>query len=569
MNTNELIIKKLLKNKIKTPKNLSVVKREISKKYQVSCPSNVDLLKSYHNLIKDKKLKRSEILEEILRKRKIRSLSGVVVVSVLTKPYPCPGKCIYCPQEKGLPKSYLSGEPAVERAKRNKFDPYLQTIDRIKSLEIQGHPTDKIELRIIGGSWTAYPEKYQEWFITSCFAACNAKQREKTRKMNYPALKDEGIPAYPAYRQAGGRAGLRASSFGGEGKAAEIKSLQKEQKKNERAKHRIVGISIETRPDLINEKEIINLRELGVTMVELGVQTIYDDILKKCQRGHSVKETIKATKLLKETGFKIMYQIMPNLPGSNPKKDFQCLKEIFKNPNFKPDWLKIYPCVVCKNTKLYRLWKQGKYKSYSDKQLINLLVKIKEILPYWVRTARLFRDIPAYHIESGSKISNLRQVVQKEMKKKGKNCHCVRCREVKEKYDPKEKIYLFRQDYEASSGKEIFLSFENKKRTKLYSLLRLRIPTIKNGSQWIVPVLKNAAIIRELHTFGQMIPISQKALGAQHKGLGKKLIKEAERITKIEFTFPKIAIISGVGTRKYFCKLGYRLKDTYMVKILK
>jgi len=566
MNTNELIIKKLLKNKIKTPKDLSMVKREIAKKYKVPCPSNVDLLKSYHNLIKDKELKKSEILEEILRKRKIRSLSGVVVVSVLTKPYPCPGKCIYCPQEKGLPKSYLSGEPAVERAKRAKFDPYLQTIDRIKSLEIQGHPTDKIELRIIGGSWTAYPKKYQFWFITHCFAACNAEQRETTRKMNYPALKD--------------RVSLRASSFGGEGKAAEIKFLEKEQKKNERAKHRIVGISIETRPDLINEKEIINLRELGVTMVELGVQTIYDDILEKCQRGHSVKETIKATKLLKEAGFKIMYQIMPNLPGSNPKKDFQCLKEIFKNPNFKPDWLKIYPCVVCKNTKLYRLWKQRKYKSYSDKQLINLLVKIKEILPYWVRTARLFRDIPAYHIESGSKISNLRQVVQKEMKKRGKICHCVRCREVKEKYDPKEKIYLFRQYYEASNGKEIFLSFENKERTKLYSLLRLRIPTIENGSRshtksfgvgarWSLPVLKNAAIIRELHTFGQMIPISQKALGAQHKGLGKKLIKEAEKITKEQFKLSKIAVISGIGVRDFFRKAGYKLKNTYMVKNLK
>ncbi len=517
MNINELIIKELLKNKSETLEDLAMIKRKTAKKYKISCPSNIDLLKSYHNLVKDKGLKRNKILEEILRKRKIRSLSGVVVVSVLTKPYPCPGKCIYCPTEKGLPKSYLSGEPAVERAKRAKFDPYLQTIDRIKSLEIQGHPTDKIELRIIGGSWTAYPEKYQEWFITCCFAACNAEQRKTTRK---------------------------------------IKSLEKEQKKNERAKHRIVGISIETRPDLIDKKEIINLRELGITMVELGVQTIYDDILKKCQRGHFVKETIETTKLLKEAGFKIMYQVMPNLPGSNLRKDFQCLKEIFKNPDFKPDWLKIYPCVVCKNTKLYRLWKQGKYKSYSDKKLINLLVKIKEILPYWVRVARLFRDIPAYHIESGSKISNLRQVVQKEMKKRGMACHCVRCREVKEKYDPKEKIVLFREDYNASSAKEIFLSFENKNRTKLYSLLRLR-------------ALKNATIIRELHTFGQMIPISQKTLGAQHKGLGKKLIKEAEKITKREFALPKVAVISGVGTREYFRKLGYRLKNTYMVKSLK
>ncbi|MCK4453889.1 tRNA uridine(34) 5-carboxymethylaminomethyl modification radical SAM/GNAT enzyme Elp3 [Candidatus Parcubacteria bacterium] len=550
MEIEKLIIKKLLRNKVKTLEGLAVIKRKIAKRYKISCPSNVELLKAYHNLVKNKGLKKNEILEELLRKRKIRSLSGVVVVSVLTKSYPCPGKCIYCPQEKGLPKSYLSGEPAVERAKRNKFNPYLQVIDRIRSLEIQGHPTDKIELRIIGGSWTAYPKKYQSWFITRCFAACNAEQRENERKTT-----------------------------------RKIKSLEKEQKKNEKAKHRIVGISIETRPDLINEKEILNLRKLGITMVELGVQTTYDNILEKCQRGHSVKETIKATKLLKETGFKIMYQIMPNLPGSNPKKDFSSLKEIFQNPDFKPDWLKIYPCVVCKNTKLYQLWKQGKYKSYSDKQLINLLIQIKEILPYWVRTARLFRDIPAYHIESGSKISNLRQVVQKEMKKRGSTCHCIRCREVKEKYNPKEKIYLFSQDYEASNSKEIFLSFENKNRTKLYSLLRLRIPLQSStetrpraprpgvGSRYSILALKNSAIIRELHTYGQMIPIyrgstSIDLMAAQHKGLGKKLIREAEKITKEKFKLSKITVISGIGVRDFFRKAGYKLKDTYMVKFL-
>ncbi|MCK4520716.1 tRNA uridine(34) 5-carboxymethylaminomethyl modification radical SAM/GNAT enzyme Elp3 [Candidatus Parcubacteria bacterium] len=528
MNINELIIKELLKNKSETLEDLAIIKRKIAKKYKVSFPSNIELLKAYHDLLKGKTcsagsgqgIKRSEILENILRKRKVRSLSGVVVVSVLTKPYPCPGKCIYCPTEKGLPKSYLSGEPAVERAKRNKFNPYLQVADRLKSLKIQGHPIDKIELRIIGASFTAYTKKYQSWFITRCFAACNAEQRENEHETT-----------------------------------RKIKSLEKEQKKNEKAKHRIVGISIETRPDLIDKNEILNLRKLGITMVELGVQTIYDDILKKCQRGHLVKETIKATKLLKNAGFKIMYQVMPNLPGSNSNKDFQCLKEIFQNPDFRPDWLKIYPCVVCKNTKLYQLWKQGKYKPYSDKQLINLLIQIKEILPYWVRVARLFRDIPAYHIKAGSKISNIRQVVKKELKKRNKFCRCIRCREVKEKYDPKEKIHLFRENYNASDANEIFLSFENKKRTKLYSLLRLR-------------VLKNTTIVRELHTFGQMIPISEKALGAQHKGLGKKLIKEAEKITKQEFNLKKIAVISGIGVRNYYRKLGYRLKDTYMVKFL-
>lgn len=544
MDTNELIIKKILINKVKTTEDLSFIKRKIAKEYKILCPSNIELLKAYHNLIKKRRIKKSKVLEELLRKRRVRSLSGVVVISVLTKPYPCPGRCIYCPTEKGIPKSYLSGEPAVERAKRAKFNPYLQTTDRLKSLEIQGHPTDKIELRIIGGTWSFYPKRYQMWFIKRCFQACNELHLFEKSK---------------------------------------IQTLEEVQKQNEKAKNRIVGISIETRPDLINKKEIINLRKLGVTMVELGVQTIYDDILEKCQRGHSVKETIKATKILKDAGFKVMYQVMLNLPGSNLKRDFESFKKIFEDANFRPDWLKIYPCVVCEDTELYRLWKKGKYRPYSDKELIELLIKIKEVLPYWVRVARLFRDIPAFHIKAGSKISNLRQVVQREMKKNNKTCHCIRCREIREKYNPKEKIYLFHQDYNASGGREIFLTFETKNRTKLYSLIRLRIPSqqSENRSRAVGSVLRNTSVIRELQTFGQMISISEKSLafypvpkqsfwfGAQHKGLGKKLIKEAEIITKKEFGIQKIAVISGVGAREYYRKLGYRLKDTYMMKSLK
>jgi elongator complex protein 3 len=507
----EQIIKQLIKDRVRTLKELDVIKRKMSKRYQISLFSNIELLKSYHNLVKNGIINKNLILENLLRKRKIRSLSGVVVVSVLTKSYPCPGKCIYCPSEKGLPKSYLSGEPAVERAKMENFDPYLQTKSRIESLEIQGHPTDKIELRIIGGSFNYYPKRYQSWFVKRCFDAAN--QRGSV-------------------------------------------NLQQTQITNETARRRIVGISIETRPDLINKKEILNFRKLGVTMVELGVQTIYNDILEKCQRGHLVEQTVQATQMLKNAGFKVLYQIMPNLPGSSIKRDFECVKTIFSNARFMPDWVKIYPCVVCKGTKLYQMWKQGKYKTYSDKDLINLLIKIKTALPYWVRVARLFRDIPSQKIESGSKFSNLRQIVQAEMKKREKVCHCVRCREVRENYNPKEKIFLFREDYNASNNREIFLSFENEKRTKLFSLLRLRI-------------LKNSAIIRELHTFGQMARISERPLSAQHKGLGKKLIKEAEKITKREFKLSKIAVISGVGAREYYRKLHYRLKDTYMVKFLK
>ena len=543
---NRIIIQELVKTKMKNLAGLEKAKRSSAKKYKISCISNVELLKTYHDLLRKKRIKKDAILELLLRKRKVRSLSGVVVVSVLTKPYPCPGKCIYCPSEKGIPKSYLSGEPAVERAKRFSYNPYSQVEKRIESLQAQGHPVDKIELRIIGGSWSYYPKKYQIWFVTQCFLAANEFSSLKNHKFKIQNSKQ-----------------IQNSKF----KKLE---LEKEQKRNEKAKCRIVGISIETRPDLINKKEIINLRKLGVTMVELGVQTVFDDILKKCRRGHSVKETIKATKLLKNAGFKIMYQMMPNLPGSNIKKDLESFKIIFEDQNFKPDWLKIYPCLVCKGSKLYGIWRKGKFDPYSDEDLIKLLIKIKEGLPYWIRVARLFRDIPSQKIEAGCRISNLREVIQKKMKKKGLKCKCIRCREVKEKYDPKEKIYLFREDFDASEGREIFLSYENKNRTKLFTFLRLRVSpeTLEDGPLSFLPILKKAAIIRELHTFGQMLGLNKKGSAPQHKGLGKKLISQAEKIIKKEFCLKKTAVISGIGARNYYRKMGYRLKETYMIKNL-
>ena len=519
----QFTIKELIKRRVKNSEELNRIKREVAKKFKTSPPSNVELLKAYHKLLKKKRISQNKQLESVLRKRPVRTLSGVAVVSLFTKPYPCPGKCIFCPQEEGIPKSYLRGEPALERALKLKFDPFLQVKKRIESLEKQGHPTDKIEIRVIGASFSFYPNDYKVWFFTNIFAAAN--QRRKSKKAN-------------------------------------LATLKKEQKINERAKHRIVGISIETRPDLIDTKEILLMRKLGITMVELGVQTVYDDILEKNKRGHGIKEIIHATKLLKDAGFKVMYQMMPNLLGSDLKKDFLAFKEVFENQSYRPDWLKIYPCVVCKNTELYQIWKKGKYQPYSDKELINLLIKIKQIVPYWIRIARLFRDIPASQIEAGCKISNLREVVQKEMKERNLKCRCIRCREVREKYNPREKIYLFCQEYEASQGKEIFLSFENKKRTKLYAFLRLRIPASP-----FISVLKNSAIIREIHTYGQMVPLGKRSLAPQHRGLGKRLIKEAQRITK-KFKLKKIAVISGVGVREYYRKLGYRLKDTYMVKSL-
>jgi elongator complex protein 3 len=517
MDNLESTIKELIKSKAKTLDGLALIKRKISKISKKPLPDNIALLKRYHELVKIGKIKKNASLELLLRTRPVRSLSGIVNISVLTKPYPCPGKCLYCPFEKSIPKSYVSGEPAVERAKALGYNPYLQTKRRIEMLKNEGHPTDKIELRIVGGTWSYYPKKYQEWFVKKCFDACNQKTG---------------------------------------------KNLKAGQKINENSNHRIIGLSVETRPDFINPDEIKHLRKLGATMIELGVQSINNDVLEINLRGHKAKETILATKLLKDAGFKVLYQMMPNLLGSDLKRDEKMFEELFKNPDFKPDMLKIYPCALLKAAPLYKLWKKGEYKPYTERELLALIKNIKIKIPHYVRIQRITRDIPSKSIIAGAaKISNLRQMLLEDMKKGNWRCNCIRCREVKGDYNEKEKIFLFRENYEASGENEIFLSWENKDRTKLYSLLRLRI-------------LKNSAIIREIHTYGQLIPISgsQKALpaalqaGAQHSGLGKKLVSEAEKIAKKEFGSKKITVISGVGVRGYFKKLGYKLQETYMVK---
>jgi len=523
MKHQKLIINDLIKSRAKTSANLDSFKRKISKKYKIIFPSNVQLLKAYHNLLKNKEIKKSKTIELLLRTSPVRSLSGIVNVSVLTKEYPCPGKCIYCPKEKGLPKSYLSGEPAVERAKSLGYLPYSQTKERITMLADQGHPVDKIDLRIIGGTWSFYPKQYQTWFIKECFDACNNKKS---------------------------------------------KTLLEAQKLNEKSKHRVIGLSIETRPDFINKKEIKRLRKLGITKVEIGVQSINDEVLKLNKRGHKVESTIKATQLLKDAGFKVSYQMMLNLLGSTPKKDLKEFKELFENPNFQPDLLKIYPCALLKSTPLYKLYAKKKYKPSSLKELTETIKEIKKITPYYVRIERIIRDIPAQKIVTGpTKVSNLRQIIHGEMRKESWQCKCIRCREVKDRFDKKDKLFLFREGLNSSGGKEIFLTFENKDRSKLYSLLRLRIPSFYfQKTKHFIKALRDSSIVRELHTYGQLTSISKKGSSSQHKGLGKKLIKEAERITKKEFKLKKIAIISGIGVREYYRKKNYKLKKDYMIK---
>jgi len=554
------LLKRAVKRGIKTPRDFMILKNEISEEFKIDSLPNYGLTEVYNKLVKSGKIKpldsaRGEQLKKLLKKAKMRTLSGVAVVSVLTKPYKCPGECLYCPTEKGMPKSYLSNEPAVMRAILAKFDPYRQVEIRLRALEQAGHSTDKIELIVMGGSFNALPEKYQYWFVGECFRACNIFN-SKIRNPNIKILN---------------KSKTQISNI--------KKELEKEQKKNEKAKHRIIGLTLETRPDLIDEKEILKFREMGCTRVEIGVQSVYDEVLDKNKRGHGRAETIRATKLLKDAGFKVSYHMMPGLYGSDLKKDFQMFKEIFSNLNFQPDLIKIYPCVVTKNSELYKLYKSGRYRPYTDKQLLDLIIKIKKIIPPYVRISRLIRDIPEESIVAGNKITNLRQVIENDSQFNNWKCNCIRCREVRDKKSTKQfldhardrknkksKLILDRIDYDASGGKEIFLQYidpffakasKGRFTNRLYAMLRLR-------------VCDGNAIIREVHTYGEMINVGEsKKDVSQHKGLGRELIKEAEKIAKKEFSLNKIAIISGVGAREYYRKLEYILQNTYMMKEFK
>ena len=532
-------IKFALKQKIASSKRFLKLKKQFYSERQSTQPTNADLREEYEKMVSQKKIKRKKTLEKAMQARAVRTQSGVAVVAVLTKPYPCPGQCAFCPNEKNMPKSYLSNEPAVMRAILNKFHPYRQVQNRLYSLLINGHPIDKIELIVMGGTFSYFPKRYQRWFVKECFRACNefspstfqAKKRKKPKKTNL--------------------------------------SLNAEQKRNENASVRIVGLTLETRPDWIDQEEIINFRELGCTRVELGVQSIFDDVLKKNKRGHSTAVTIQATRLLKQAGFKINYHLMPGLPGSSPQKDLEMFKEIFRNPDFQPDMLKIYPTLVIKNSLLYRWWKKDQYQPLSNKDFEKLIIKVKnEIIPPYVRIQRLVRDVPLPAIEAGPNISNLRQIIAPKT-----NCQCIRCREIKNQLPTKGKIKLQRIDYPASQGKEIFLQFIDQN-NKLYSLLRLRIN--RPDATDLPKALKNSAIIRELHTYGQLTSLKQKSKHSpQHHGLGKKLLQLAEKISRQELSklgIPtqqqKIAVISSVGVRNYYRRHGYRLQETYLVKKL-
>ncbi len=544
---------------IKTSNDLMMAKRKIAKKYGIKILENSEILKYLKNAGSIKKSSQppfakggnykkspspplSKGLIRILRKRAIRTMSGIAPVAVLTKPYPCPGKCAYCPTEKDVPQSYLSNEPAVMRAIRCGYNPYKQTQLRLRALEANGHEPTKIEIIVIGGTWSALPEEYKYWYIKECFRGANDYQ---LRIKNYELR-------------------ITDNKFSNKLKIDDLrKKLLKEQKKNENAKYKIIGLTLETRPDYIDEGELLQMRELGCTRVELGVQAVDDEILKKNKRGHGVKEVTDATKLLRDFGFKITYHIMPGLPGATSAKDLKMFKQLFNDERFQPDQIKFYPTVVTRGSLLYRWWRAGKYKPYSDKVLQKLIVECKKAVPEYVRIIRLIRDIPGESIVAGNKITNLRQVMQQ----RGVECRCIRCREAREREFKVESLKLKVIKYRASDGWEYFLQYMSKGGETLYGFCRLRLPNVETQN---FASLRGAAIIRELHVYGELVPVgnNHRLSGArkiQHAGLGKKLMLEAEKIAE-ENGYKKIAVISGVGARGYYRKLGYKLKNTYMVK---
>lgn len=526
MTIGEQIVIELSKKRYKDYRDFYTAMRGLFSEHEASPLPKATLILLYRQLLKDKQIKRNEQVEKFLVKNAIRTLSGVTVITVLTKPWECPGKCVFCPLEPGMPKSYLSNEPAAQRAVRFHFDPFNQVQGRIEALEKNGHKVDKLEIIVLGGTWSSYEKKYQDWFITQCFFAANTYGQKKKK----------------------------------------VKSLESEQTINEKAKYRIIGLTLETRSDHVTEKEIIHLRKLGCTRVQLGIQHTDNKILKLIRRGEYLEDDIKATALLKKAGFKIDHHYMPDLPGATPAKDIAMMKHVYTKEDLQPDQVKIYPCIVNEYAQLYHWYKSGKYKPYGEKELIRVLLEIKKITPPYVRINRLIRDIPEESIIAGNDVTNLRQYLQKELERKNAPCVCIRCREARTRVSDAKKAKLFVRTYRASKGTEHFISYESPDKKILYAFLRLRFND--DPKRHFIPALRGAAHVRELHVYGQMVPVyGSEKNRAQHLGFGKKLMQEAERRTK-ENNLNKLAVISGIGVRGYYRKLGYRLKDTYMIKSL-
>jgi elongator complex protein 3 len=545
------VIEQILDNNVRTKNELHNLKISLCRKYKLKkVPSDAKILESASEDI-------YELVEPFLRTKPMRTISGVAPVAVMTSPARCPhGTCMYCPGgiDHGSAQSYTGFEPAALRAGSNDFNPFYQAQSRLAQLDAIGHPTDKIDLIVMGGTFTARDTEYQDWFLRGCFCA-----------MNDHAQFDDSL------------------------------TLEKLHRENETAKHRCIGLTIETRPDVCKFPQVDTILSQGGTRVELGVQTVFDSILKYANRGHTTADSIESTRILKDSGLKVCFHLMPGLPGMDAKQEREAIDTIFNDQRFKPDMLKIYPTLVVKGTKLYELWKANKYQPLDTQTAVELIAYLKTHIPPWVRIQRIQRDIPVQHIECGIQKSNLRQLVNHELDQAGQKCNCIRCREVGhlslKGIEPNpDKIGLRKIEYTASDGTELFMSYEDLQNDILIAFVRLRLPSRQAhrpefysytdqdmSKQDTIP---NSAIIRELKVFGPMVgfDIDNKQNDKntrestvsewQHRGYGQLLIEDAERYAQEKWGCKRLLIMSGVGVRNYYKRFGYEKFGAYMGKAL-
>ncbi len=533
-----------------------------------------------------------------LRLKPIRTASGVTTITVLTKPFPCPGECIFCPNDIRMPKSYLANEPGAQRAEQNGFDPYLQTMMRLSALERIGHPTDKIEVIILGGTWSFYPETFQIWFVKRIFDALHDFGRGEDHSEAVrtaliegsqfkPTPSAQGVPislhgedlqqSYNQVVQSLYRDEMRRSREQAEAIAqgatarspiteyATWDELEAAHRENEDAPCRCVGLVVETRPDHISPDEVLRIRRLGCTKVQIGFQSLNDEVLRLNRRGHTVAATRRAVRLLRLAGFKIHAHWMPNLYGSDPEQDRVDFGRLFSDPDFCPDELKLYPCSLIESAELMSFYRTGHWQPYSHEELVELLTDCLRITPEYCRLTRVIRDIPGTDIVAGSKMTNLRQLVEERMAQKGERSPEIRAREVRSASIAPESLHLDELRYPVSTGEEVFLQYITPDR-RIAGFLRLSLPL--HSLEPLTDELKNTAIIREVHVYGQSLRLGESASGrAQHTGLGTALIERAVSITQ-GAGYARLAVISAVGTRAYYRKRGFADGRLYQIRDL-
>jgi elongator complex protein 3 len=460
-------------------------------------------------------------LQKILLKKPVKTASGVAVIALMPKPYACPhGRCTYCPGgiEFNSPNSYTGNEPSTINAIENQYDPKSQILSKIQKLVAYGHDPTKMELVVVGGTFLFMPKDYQQNFIKSCYDALNG----------FDSL-----------------------------------NLEEAKSNNESGHIRNVGFTIETKPDYCKQEHVDMMLQYGVTRVEIGVQSLQERVYKLVNRGHTYSDVVESFQISKDAGYKIVAHMMPGLPTMTPEGDIADFEQLFEDEALKPDMLKIYPSLVLRHTPLYQQYLQGQYAPYSDEEMIRVLTEVKKSMPGWVRIMRVQREISPQEIIAGPKSGNLRQIVHENLKKQNLVCKCIRCREVG-LTQPQKEIMMHRENYQSSGGDEVFLSYDDSD-DRIYGFLRLRKPSNKAHRKEI----SNSCIVRELHVYGRSLKIGEREDGQiQHSGLGKNLMSEAEKIAKEEFDAKKLNVISAVGTRQYYYKLGYSLDGPYMAKPL-